>query len=177
MEAGHKWAPQAAPYKMQPALVLRYVPHTCRLLQDGNKTGEKVFVLCDRHCKGYYHWTHEQLPRLGIMYDRSAPTSPLLQDACSAIGCHSEGVTPPHSHGHLQSAGGPLHNTGCPLQNTSGPLHYASQPLGCAGMLENKKIKGRDPSPSTAPPPFQRSRNAKFCRALVVLDKGALEEV
>eukprot|EP00667_Euglena_gracilis_P006663 EG_transcript_6724 len=38
--------------------------------KDGGQPGEQVFVLCDRHCKGYYHWTHEQLPRLGVMYDR-----------------------------------------------------------------------------------------------------------
>lgn len=35
----------------------------------GSPSGDSVFVLCDRHCKGYYHWTHEQLPRLGLLYD------------------------------------------------------------------------------------------------------------
>mmetsp|Transcript_42120 Transcript_42120/g.75426 ORF Transcript_42120/g.75426 Transcript_42120/m.75426 type:complete len:397 (+) Transcript_42120:702-1892(+) len=54
--------------------------------KEGNRTGEQVFVLCDRHCKGYYHWTHEQLPRLGIMYDR------LIKDPSIIITAPAKGM-------------------------------------------------------------------------------------
>ena len=35
-----------------------------------NHTAEfdSLFVICDRNCAGYYHWTHEQLPRLALLH-------------------------------------------------------------------------------------------------------------
>eukprot|EP00759_Apiculatamorpha_spiralis_P006844 PhF_6_TR14097/c0_g1_i1/m.22526 len=35
---------------------------------ENSRQYEAGFVLCDTWCKGYFHWTHEHLPRLALMY-------------------------------------------------------------------------------------------------------------